>query len=163
MKSDIVYFSNVLYYINYEALFLISLKVNNISKSTISNGRTKNWNIILPAPIVDAFLIVYFFSNSINDFTRTPNCTLSLLFFMHLLNNRFKERFELAIVSIRHNQITNSIKALEPQVLSLKIEISHIMMTLALHNILFNTSSCSDNAINHLMLAKVPDIFSHAT
>jgi hypothetical protein len=43
---------------------------NYISNLTVSESRRKNWDIVFPAPIEDTLLIVYFFTETIDDLAR---------------------------------------------------------------------------------------------
>jgi hypothetical protein len=43
---------------------------NYISNLTVSESRRKNWDIVFPAPIEDTLLIVYFFTEAIDDLAR---------------------------------------------------------------------------------------------
>ena len=57
-QGTIVELSNILNEVNDEALLTPSIKIDDISKCTISEGRTVDRNIILPAPVINALLVI---------------------------------------------------------------------------------------------------------
>ena len=119
MQSLIIKKSNVLGDINDEASFLIGVEVNDITDCAISQCWSMHRDVILPAPIVNALLIVYFLPHSIDDHARRPDGTLLLLLFVHLLNYGNHERLQLAIIHVWDNKVSDSVEALHPKRLAI--------------------------------------------
>lgn len=45
-----------------------SIEIHNIPESSISESRAKDWNFVLPTPVIDAIFIVNFFTDAVDDF-----------------------------------------------------------------------------------------------
>jgi hypothetical protein len=119
-------------------------------------------DVILPAPIVNALLIVDLFSHSVDNHARRPDGTLLSLLFMHFLNDGDHERLQLAIIHVWNNQVSDSIEALHPEGLAVKVEVPNVVRGEALHKVFLNTTSGCDDAIYHLVLTKISDVLSHS-
>ena len=109
VKSLIIQKSNVLGDVNDEASFLIGVEVNDVTDCAISQGWSMDRDVIFPAPIVNALLVVDLFAHSVDDHARRPDGALLFLLFVHLLNDGDHERFQFAIIHIRDNQVSNSV------------------------------------------------------
>jgi hypothetical protein len=118
-------------------------------------------DVILPAPIINALLVVDFFAHSVDDHARRPDGSLLSLLFVHFLNDWDHERLQLAIIHIWNNQVSYSIEALHPEGLAVKVEVPNVVRGEALHEVLLNTTGGCDDTIYHLVLAKISDVLSH--
>ena len=99
------------------------MKIYHVSDRTVRERRTEDRNIILKlmidqhgsrwtvslyfiCPVIYRFFIIYFFPKPPNERTRCPDISGRLLFSNHLIQNRSEPVLELAIVIVRHNQIS---------------------------------------------------------
>ena len=98
-------------------------------------------DVIFPAPIINALLVVDFFAHSVDDHARRPDGTLLSLLFVHLLNYGDHERLEFAIIHVWNNKVSDSIEALHPESLAIKVEVPDVMRGETLHEVLLNTTS----------------------
>jgi hypothetical protein len=107
--------------------------------------------------------MVDFLSNFGNQHARRPNRTLFLLLLVTILYNRHEPCLKLFIVLRRYNKITDSIEASAAEILTVKVEVTDESWLHALHDVFFNTTACSHNRLNHLVLAEILNVLAHAT
>ena len=87
LQRAIIQKSNVLNKINDEALLAPRLEENDIAKGSIREGRAEDGDIVLPAPVVNAFLVVDTLTNAGNNLLRRENCPVILLLFVHFFHD----------------------------------------------------------------------------
>lgn len=148
----LAYLLMILNYINVEIIFKWVSK-QTVSNSSISKSRTKNWDIVLIAPIVNTFFIVDFFSKSMNKLAGSPSDIFFFLLFCHLSKNGKKKALKFYVVIIGNQKISYPTVTIESVFNIIHIEFSKVKSTHAFHHVLFDTSSCGNNAVNHFMLS----------
>lgn len=97
--SQVVQFFIVLGDVQNKAIAFIDKVVNkNVSNLSICQCGRKDWDIVLPAPIINAFLIIDLLAKTVYELARAPDGAKLSLFFMHLLENRSQPILEYMIV-----------------------------------------------------------------
>jgi hypothetical protein len=159
----IVYSTDVLHQVNNEATFSVGLEVNHITESPISKSWAINWYVVFPAPVVNALLVLDLLTYSCDDFSWTENGSLFLLLFVHLLNEWQEPGLKQRVVMVWNQSVSDSVDSLFPQLLAWEGEVSNVGWGHSFHDVFLDTSASGDDAINHFVLAQVPDVLSHST
>ena len=92
-----------------------------------------------------------------------PNLSFLLLLLQHVVQNGHHPVFEVAVVVVRHQQITGSVDTLETQVATVQIELANVELGHALDEVLLNTSASGDHHIHEVVLHEVVNDLSHST
>jgi hypothetical protein len=87
MDSRVVQFLDILNEIDYKALILPRVEIDDITERTIRKSRTVDWDIVLPAPVVDRVLVVDPFSDAGDNLLRALKDTSLLLLFVHFVDD----------------------------------------------------------------------------
>lgn len=135
------------------------MKIYHVSDGTVGERRTEDRNIILKlmtdqrrsrctasryfiCPVIYRFFIIYFFSKPPYERTRCPDISGRLLFSNHLIQNGSEPVFELAIVVVRHNEISYPVHPASSQVCAVQIKISKVCLPKALYEIFLDAARC---------------------
>jgi hypothetical protein len=62
-----------------------------------------------------------------------------------------------------NHHISCTVDALVVKLLTREVEVTKVERIHGLHEILFNTSTCGNINIDHLVLAEIADVFAHTT
>lgn len=82
---------------------------------------------------------------------------------MHFLYQRKDPVFEFIIVCTWNNRVSLSVQLLVSKFSSFHLKIPHKCWGQTFHKIFFYTACCGNDAVDHLVLAKIPDDLSHST
>ena len=156
-KSEHIQLTSIRDDIDNEALTLEGEHGEHISNGTVSNGRAEDRDVVLVGPVVDRVLIVDFLTETINKGGRSPDRLVVLLLLPHGLKDGHDPSLEVHIVVVGDQEVSNAVHTLETKLATIKIEVAHVVMAEALHEILLNTSSSSDDSINHVVLDEILD------
>jgi len=63
-KGTVVQKTNVLHKIDNKSSLSPGVKVNDITESSIGESRAENWDVVLPAPVVDAIGVIDLLTNA---------------------------------------------------------------------------------------------------
>ena len=140
----------------------IRVEVDHVTDRPVDDGRREDGNVILVAPVVDAFGVVDFFPEAMDHFGGRPIDALLLLLLHHLVQNRRHEVLKLAVVVVRHQQVANAIDPLPSQPLPLQLEASDVRGSDAFDEILLDPTRGGDQDIHKLVLHQKSDDLSHA-
>ena len=139
------------------------MEVDDVTNSSVSDGWTEDWDLVLPTPVVNAVFVVNGLTKSVNDFARCKDLTSLLGIQIHVVNLRHHKGLQLTVGGIGHNYVANPVDSLESHFSAVEEEVSHVVRSHTLHEILFKTSTRSDDAVNHLVLAEILNVLSHST
>jgi hypothetical protein len=99
----------------------------------------------------------------VNHFFRSPLETIFLLLFCHFGKNWQQKSLKFSIIVVRNKDISDSTVTIESVFNVIHVEFSHVEGAHAFHDVFLNSSGCSNNAVDHLMLGKISDDIPHAT
>lgn len=88
-----------------------------VTNLSVCDSRRKDWDIVLPAPVVDTFLIVDLFSETIDKLAGGPDSSKLSLFFVQLLENGSQPVLKVLIVVRRHKHVSGTVYPLLAQFL----------------------------------------------
>ena len=134
-----------------------------VSDGSISESRAKDRNVVLIAPVVDAFLVVDFLSKSMDELARSPSDIILFLLFGHLGKKRKQKAFKFDIVVVGNQQVSDPAMSVKSVLDVVHVELSQMEGAQALHDIFLNASSGRNDAVDHLVLRQVADDVSHST
>ena len=103
------------------------------------------------------------FTNFRNYLLGSPNFATLLLLFKHFFDNWEEPTLQQRVVLVWHNQIANTVQALLSQVPPFERKVTNIAICHALHDVFFNSACCRHDTIDHLVLAQIANVLSHAT
>lgn len=112
------------------------------------------------SPVIDGFLVVDFFPQSMDEGARRPDGATIFLFKQHLIQDRGEPVLKLAVVIVRNNEVANTIHALLPKSSTVQIEVSEVCLSQTLDEVFFDTASSRHNSRDHLVFGKIQDDFS---
>ena len=163
LEGAIVQQADVLHEVHDEARLTPRVEVDNVAQRAVSEGRTEDGDLVLPAPVVNALLIVDFFAHPSDYFRGREDDPLFFLLAVQLLHQRQKPGLEKAIVLIWHDQVTDTIEALLAKHRAFEAKVSNVARSQALHDIFLDTPCRGHDLVNHFVLAEVAYVLAHAT
>ena len=86
--------------VNDEAWLSPFVKVDHITEGTISEGRTVDRDVVLPAPVVDAVWVVNLLSDACYDLGWSEDLAFFLLLFEHIVHEREEPFLEERVVLV---------------------------------------------------------------
>ena len=114
------------------------------------------------SPIVHRLLVVDLLAETADDGAGGPDGALRSLFLEHLVQDGNHPVLELAVVVVRHDEVTYAIHAAPPQVRAVKVEIGEVRLAEALDEVLFDAASGGHERADVLMLHEVQDDLAQA-
>lgn len=112
LKGTIIEQTNVLHEINNKARLSPCLEVDDISESSVSEGRAEDIDIVLPAPVVDAVLIVNLLTDAGDNLRGCENGALILLLLMHLFDKRQEPLLKQSVVLVGDDEVADTVQTL---------------------------------------------------
>jgi len=97
-----------------------------------------------------------------DELARSPPDIILFLLFGHFSKNRQQETFKLDIIVIGNKQVSNSTMPVESVFDIIHVELSHMEGAQAFHDVFLDSTSRSDDAIDHLMLGQITNDISHS-
>lgn len=162
LQGAVIQQTDVLHEVNDKARLAPCVEVDDVSEGPVGERRAENGDLVLPAPVVDAVLVVNFLAHASYDLGRRENCALLFLFPEHLLHQGQEPLLKQDVVVVWHDQVANAVQALLAQDRALEAEVSNVARRQALHDVFLNAACRSDNLVDHFVLAEVADVLAHA-
>ena len=104
-------------------------------------------------PVIHRFFVVDFFPKAADYRTGGPHLTSRLLLRQHCIENRHQPILELAIIVVRHNEISNPVQTSPTEVCAVKVPVSKVCLAEAFYKVFFNPAcsrhNCRDMSVLH--------------
>lgn len=85
------------------------------------------------------------------------------LVFVHFFDKGKEPGLEQTVIFVGDNEVADTVEAAITKSFTVKVEITDITRSHTLHNVFFNSTTGCHNAIDHLVLAKIPNVLAHST
>ena len=100
-KCQVVDLFDILHDVHNKSRMVDRVRVQTVAYCAVRDGRAEHWDVVLVAPVVDTLFGVDSLAKPADDFRGREDFLALFLLFMHCLDNRLEEGFELYVARVR--------------------------------------------------------------